>query len=348
MHSEHSHTCFGPEKSINITCANFNYSTGAGNAEICNPVQYVERGNAGTIYCSFREDSHGIYWYDTSDVTEHPMFYLEDKVKSGEGFSSGEFDVHANGSLTINNVSLSHDHNFTVLQLQTADSNPIVLTIQVVVTVHPTLPYPFIPLCNGTRYCYHYAKDSSPFVCFVNKTRPLMQLSWNLRTSNDEHEVVFHTKSIQDGEVFTTLITVSESVVNYINFQLLVCKATPGEASLINEDALLLIELHSPKVNFSEAVVENHPINKTISLPCSIDESLFFVWKRRINGTHFKLLAHGSYGNTVCESNQYSLKSKNALLIPFPSDELEGIYVCFYGNGTDEEMSVYNVSISGK
>lgn len=125
---------FCPEKFINILCANFTYTTGAGNAEICNPVQYVERGNRGTIYCSFGEDSHNIFWYDTLDVSKNPIFYLEDNVKSGEGFTSGEFDIHANGSLIINNVSLGHEHNFTVLQLQRADSYPIVLNIQVVVT----------------------------------------------------------------------------------------------------------------------------------------------------------------------------------------------------------------------
>lgn len=214
--------------------------------------------------------------------------------------------------------------------------------------VHPVLPYPFISYCNGMRYCYHYAKDSSPVVCFVNKTRPLTQLTWNLRTTNEDHEVVYHSEYIQEGELFTSLITVNKSVVNFINFQLLVCKANSGEPSLINEDAIVLIEVHTPKVNFLEAVVEKYPTNQTINLPCSLDESSFFVWKRRINDTNFKLLAHGSYGSTVCESNQYSLKSKNALSIPFLSDELEGIYVCFYGNGTDEEMSVYNVSISGK
>lgn len=214
--------------------------------------------------------------------------------------------------------------------------------------VHPVLPYPFISYCNGMRYCYHNAKDSSPVVCFVNKTRPLTQLSWNLRTTNDDHEVDFHTEYIQEGEFFTSLITVNQPVVNSINLQLLVCKAKPDEPSLVNEDAIVLIEVHTPKVNFSEAVVEKHHTNQTINLPCSLDESLFFVWKRRINGTNFMLLAHGSYGSTVCESNQYSLKSNNALSIPFLYDELEGIYVCFYGNGTDEAMSVYNVSIFGK
>lgn len=91
-------------------------------------------GQKGTVVCGFYEGSFGTYWYDTEDTNRKPFFYLQEHVKSGEGFELGDFDVHENGSLIIKSVSLDHDRIFTVVNLRTKDSNPIEINIQVVVT----------------------------------------------------------------------------------------------------------------------------------------------------------------------------------------------------------------------
>lgn len=42
------------------------------------------------------------------------MLNYQDSEKSGKGFTSGEFDIHPNGSLIINNVTLQHGNSFGV------------------------------------------------------------------------------------------------------------------------------------------------------------------------------------------------------------------------------------------
>lgn len=87
-----------------------------------------------TIGCSFDKDSYGIYWYGTNDTNSKPFFYLNEGAKSGEGYSSGEFNIHANGSLVINKVSLDHDHVFSVLQLYRKDTIAVTQRVLLVVT----------------------------------------------------------------------------------------------------------------------------------------------------------------------------------------------------------------------
>lgn len=118
---------------------------------MCTPLQYAELGETVTLECSFEEDSYGIYWYDTTDVTENPFLYLDEGVKTGEGYLSGEFDIHANGSLIIKNVSLDHDHVFTVVQLQNEETFIITNNVKVVVTGTSFRKYNCRPY---TRMCH--------------------------------------------------------------------------------------------------------------------------------------------------------------------------------------------------
>ncbi|KAJ8034282.1 hypothetical protein HOLleu_21050 [Holothuria leucospilota] len=86
--------------------------------EGCESPQYLEINQRGTIQCTFQDDAFGIYWYNSTDtVEEKPILNFQGSMKSGIGFTSGEYDVHPNGSLIINNVTVRHDNNFTVVKL---------------------------------------------------------------------------------------------------------------------------------------------------------------------------------------------------------------------------------------
>lgn len=109
-------------------------SSGISEPELCASPQYLTLGQKGTVECAFQVGSFGTYWYETEDTNQKPFFYLQGNVKSGEGFESGDFDVHDNGSLIIKSVSLDHDHIFTVVNLRNKESNPTEINIEVVVT----------------------------------------------------------------------------------------------------------------------------------------------------------------------------------------------------------------------
>ena len=75
-----------------------------------------------------------VYWYDTLDSnTKSPVLYYYIPDKSGTGFDSGEYDVHSNGSLIIQNVSLSHDHFFRALVMYSDFNQDCTEDIRVIV-----------------------------------------------------------------------------------------------------------------------------------------------------------------------------------------------------------------------
>lgn len=102
----------------------------------CPSPQYLELGKMRSINCSFSEDVCAVLWYNTTHFTEFESIisYVE-SVKSGSGFLSGEYDIHANGSLVIKNVSLQHETIFTVAVLDTCEGeNPRYFAISIIIT----------------------------------------------------------------------------------------------------------------------------------------------------------------------------------------------------------------------
>ncbi|PIK55416.1 hypothetical protein BSL78_07687 [Apostichopus japonicus] len=313
---------------------------------MCTPLQYAELGETVTLECSFEEDSYGIYWYDTTDVTENPFLYLDEGVKTGEGYFSGEFDIHANGSLIIKNVSLDHDHVFTVVQLQNKETFTITNNVKVVVTVHPSLSYPSIQWCHESRYCYNHPQHNFTVTCSVNATRPPLTLAWKLQTVHGKQNISFEAKVVENQEVFTTLIAVDQSELDKNTFAPLVCDTEVNQPFSSIKDAFILLEINQPDVILSEAVLLRHSENESVTLPCSDDDLVFFVWKKQINASEYKVLAHGSSGYAMIESSKYTLRNKTSLNIARSSVEYNGIYVCFFGDGVYEGMTLYNVSVS--
>lgn len=100
--------------------------------EGCNSKQYLEYGKPGTIQCVFI-DFFGVFWYNSTDVERTPMLSYKKSEKSGDGFSSKEFDILTNGSLVINNVSLRHDHVISVVMMKTKYADALVVNVSVYV-----------------------------------------------------------------------------------------------------------------------------------------------------------------------------------------------------------------------
>lgn len=63
-----------------------------------------------------------------------PILEYVESRKGGVGYLSQEFDIHPNGSLVINSVSLFHDREFAVLKFQSKTEDPLRLVIEVIAT----------------------------------------------------------------------------------------------------------------------------------------------------------------------------------------------------------------------
>ncbi|KAJ8048559.1 hypothetical protein HOLleu_00920 [Holothuria leucospilota] len=105
----------------------------------CVSPQYVELGRTGTINCTFQDDLFSLLWYDTADYKRNePVLSYQRSVKTGVGYESGEYDIHPNGSLSINRVSLQHNRTFSVACIPTVEDVPTFINVGVIVT-HDTL-----------------------------------------------------------------------------------------------------------------------------------------------------------------------------------------------------------------
>ncbi|KAJ8018082.1 hypothetical protein HOLleu_44125 [Holothuria leucospilota] len=106
---------------------------GAQTTGTCESPQFLDLRERGIISCVFHEEFYRVLWYNTTEYLNNvPILDFQNKIKTGVGYESGEYDVYPNGSLIINRVSLQHD-SFTVAYLHTKKDVPIFIHIQVVV-----------------------------------------------------------------------------------------------------------------------------------------------------------------------------------------------------------------------
>lgn len=101
--------------------------------EMCETPRYVEHGREGIVHCRFTTAIYSIYWYDTDDVTNaDPTIQIDSSGrKRGPGYTSGEFNIHPDGSLIINNVSAHHEGRYTVTKFKSSSEHPFIQTIEV-------------------------------------------------------------------------------------------------------------------------------------------------------------------------------------------------------------------------
>lgn len=84
--------------------------------EICTSPQYLELGETDVIQCFFADGFLAVLWYNST--AEEAILTYKNNEKSGRGYMSGEFDIFPNGSLIIQNVSLSHERYFRVTEIK--------------------------------------------------------------------------------------------------------------------------------------------------------------------------------------------------------------------------------------
>lgn len=104
----------------------------------CPLIQYIEIGTRGLVQCSFNEGFLAVTWYNVNQGK--PILLYKDGVKSGDGYYTGEFDIHPNGSLVIHNVGVEHESVYRISKAISV-SEP---TVSYAISVYTTGKYHFI------------------------------------------------------------------------------------------------------------------------------------------------------------------------------------------------------------
>lgn len=102
------------------------FTQAAGNANPCSPPKNVSLkiGHEGIIEC-ICDDSISLYWYFGNDSTAvKPFIFIDNFVKYGPGYLSGEYDINVNGSLVIKNVSSTHGGVYVVRIIEPGNPEP--------------------------------------------------------------------------------------------------------------------------------------------------------------------------------------------------------------------------------
>lgn len=311
----------------------------------CDSKQYVELGKVGTIKCSFQEGFYGVYWYNSVDVTQNPFFYYEQLKKSGKGFETGEFDVENDGSLVIRNVSLQHDHEFTVAILSQKTDEAISIIIDVVVVVAPKSPYPIINQCRNDNNCYKIVDTTPNLTCMVKDSRPHIKPKWYRRTTQGDREIVFEESTKLSNERFTSYAYVTNHLFDSDNFEVLVCKVTNAPPLITFNDSVILLELagnldHS--FTTEEQFVEK---NSELILTCTTDNAFIIVWKMNDDNRTSLILGQVAGKRIFHLENFETGDNGNRLIMHQAGFEHEGTYTCRSSDGEITSTSSFRVSI---
>lgn len=148
-------------------------------AVVCPGNQTAELGDQGCITCNFPDGFRSVYWFDnTSDRSPVISFSVESGVKSGQGFQTGDYDIHPNGSLIISNVTKWHERKYRCIVYP--DHTFDVFLVSLTVIAAPGNQFPVVKCCN----CYHYQEyyislaDTQTLRCAYSAARPPVQLAW--------------------------------------------------------------------------------------------------------------------------------------------------------------------------
>lgn len=182
----------------------------------------------------------------------------------------------------------------------------------------------------------------------MNKTRPVIELSWKLRTATNDKVIPFERKEVEAEGLTTTLIMADQPFSINMTYALLICEMKEAPYLKNTEAAMVLLEVNQLRFSHPPSITEHYSNNESIVLRCCDINPVYFVWKMELTGKEYRMLAHGSFNNKIIESNDFSLVNGTSLFIERYSSMYQGVYVCIYNTGQVERLTVYNLLPHGK
>ncbi|XP_071852944.1 uncharacterized protein [Apostichopus japonicus] len=334
-------------KVASFVCATFMaFTLGEQSISPCYSPQYLELGRSGTINCDFGEDFLGVYWYNSNNLSDSDqILYYSDYKKDGTGYLSGEFDILPNGTLIINNVSLHHEHVFTVVMFRTKVETTVPIYVMVIVTVKPSQRFPKIDQCGEERVCLREIDQPAMLYCYVNDSRPAVNLTFATRTAYEDHYLMSTSMFQQRKYLHTTTIAVHLSMKTIVKFY--VCKADEPPTLMENNHSAILV-LSRGGVDVAKPVNMFVETGDTIQLNCSFSPMLYVMWIKRESEEVDHNIAYRIMWKDYQINHtyaRYSLDDENSLMIHHVTVQDEGVYGCVTGDGIQEEVKAFNITV---
>ncbi|KAJ8050721.1 NLR family CARD domain-containing protein 4 [Holothuria leucospilota] len=326
------------------------YFQGTYSSPVCSSPQPIELQKRATIRCSFEKGLRSVFWYDTTDITvQDPILSLRNGVPSGSGYWSGEFNVTSDGSLIIQNVSLAHNHYFSVTIVYQPTDKLVPYNILAVVVVKPKTPFPVISACGNERVCLYQSSDVISMECQVEDTRPAIPLEWVMKTSSGDVNASYELTVKNDNVSSISRATTKDMKFNSFTLRLLSCKARDPYSVLRKADSFVLVEntdWNNFPIKESEKYIES---TSSLELTCTGDLGGYYVWKsKKINRAHLETLSFGfslgeNFTKGLIEGYEYS--PTGSLYVRNVRLEDEQSYFCLYGDGSSDKIISYNVFV---
>lgn len=317
---------------------------------LCKTPQYAEYGKTELINCEFEREFYAVYWYNSTNVaTDLPILTLDASGKSGPGIVSREFDVHQNGSLVINEVTLEHDHSFTVIYVKTMAS-PIEVNVLVIVTKKPKTPHPSIDKCGQeSRVCYAEIYEGSDVTCSVLNVRPSIDLFWVVRSATGDRNISSNT-AVSDGpRFFSSQVTISKPFNQSHILQLLICKAVDLYELLEDDESVILVENRRINMSAIEPMAKLAFYSSKFSLQCVESDLSNIVWKRKMSDGAFHNVAVSFANEEIVEEefkDSFEIGGQHSLVISDVKMEHQGLYACIYSGDRLEGTHTFEVSVA--
>ncbi|PIK56546.1 hypothetical protein BSL78_06563 [Apostichopus japonicus] len=212
----------------------------------CQENLYLEVGKQGLVPCHF-EDFDIIGWINgDGDVTNtSPFIYMEGSQIYGRGYESGDYDMHPNGSLIINEVKLTNEFNYTVLFVPSGGANEY-FNVPVKVYVPPDPGYPVV---NGRTNQVIVHENTRGFInCSLTGIRPRAHLEWVASPDEISLDSAHRVTDNNDG-TYNTYLTSSYKVINSPTWRVsLICRVAGQMADLFPSVTTVYLLLEQRKL----------------------------------------------------------------------------------------------------
>ncbi|XP_071853242.1 uncharacterized protein [Apostichopus japonicus] len=319
----------------------------------CERTQHVEIGTVGLIPCHCNGSSMAIIaWVNVNK--RKTLLLLHNGEKIGDGYESGEYDIYPNGSLLINNVTVSHESVYRVSTAISISGFRISKNICVQTTVKPAITIPVIQGCSNTYgiTCVKSTAHSVEVNCFVRDSRPAVKLSWTIRTHGGDHILPSNYRNFTtDNVIYTSHVTTTFSFRESSVLSLLVCRANSVPLNLVEEENVLLIEKEMDYTSLATPIRIYLNIYSPMNLSCTDLGFNLVIWKWSHEQVAFETLYVSIFhksNHTMIGNNEYKLEDEGSLSLQNTLVEHERLYACVYDNGFSGGIVLYDVLVMGK
>lgn len=219
----------------------------------------------------------------------------------------------------------------------------------------PVPPYPLINVQECSRdnqLCFLELGDDIDLQCYINGSRPVIQLSWYLETfGKDENELQSSFTHSSTHGVHQSFSTLENLELGSALLKILTCRAYEHELQLERDESFLLVKKKSnvdhPNVKPVSVWFER---SKPATISCLESDFMHIVWEKRNSLSNYNTISFGSFIGEVFFSfstNDYLLSNTGALTIPNLEINQEGTYICTRNNGSNDSLRVYNLKVYG-